>query len=86
LKDAFAPDGIWRITSYLIPIAPEHEAAAEAAIAKEADDEVLVLVDGVAEAMVRHAIAKTLANLTHAEARETFMRRLARSRFAITIH
>jgi hypothetical protein len=45
----------------LHPHCPEHEAGVEAAVAKEADDEVLVLVDWIAEAMVRHAISKILA-------------------------
>jgi hypothetical protein len=48
----------------------------------------LVLVDGIGEEMIRFTISKILANLTPGKARETFMRRLVRSRFAAaaTLH
>lgn len=88
VEGRLGPDGAWRITSYHIPTGVEDEAGVEAAIAKEADDEMLVLVDGIGEAMVRYVIPRILGRLTHPEARACFMRRLAQSRFAaaVTIH
>lgn len=46
----------------------------------------LVLVDGIGEAMVKDAIPRLLGKITHAEERESFMRQLAASRFAVSIH
>ena len=71
---------------YHIAIPSEHEEAAEAAIAKSAGQEMLVLVDGIGEAMVKDAIPRLLGKITHAEERESFMRQLAASRFAVSIH
>jgi hypothetical protein len=81
VEGRLAPDGIWRISRCHLSVDPEHEGAVEEAIAKEADDEMLVLRDGVGEAMVRWAIPRILANLTPSEARDAFLRRLAHSRF-----
>jgi hypothetical protein len=78
-------DGVWRITSYLVSIDAEHELDAEVDAAKAAERDMFVMVDGsVAEAMVKFAIPKMLAELTHTELREAFTRRLAQSRFAAT--
>jgi hypothetical protein len=81
-------DGVWRISRYHIPAAPEHEHLTEDIVAERLGEETLILIDGLAEKMIRYAIPEVLANLTHPEARETFMRRLCASRFAIgvTIH
>jgi hypothetical protein len=81
-------DGVWRVSSYSMPTAPEHEDAAEVAAAKALDGDAFVLIDGqVAEAMIRFAIPKMLARLTFGEMREIFEQRLAQSRFAMpTIH
>jgi hypothetical protein len=86
IQGRLGPDGVWRISAYHIAIPPEHEEAAEVAIAKLAGQEFLVLVDGVGETMVRDAIPRLLGKITHAEERESFMRQLAASRFAVSIH
>jgi hypothetical protein len=64
---------VWRIAAYHIVIPPEHEEAVEAAIAKSAGQEFLILVDGVGEAMVRDAIPRLLGKITHAEERERIL-------------
>jgi hypothetical protein len=81
------PDGVWRVSSYLLP-APENEADVEDAVAREADGEILAIVDGLAEAMIRDAIPKVLEQMTDDKVRAVFERRLAATRFAdgITIH
>ena len=86
IQGRLGPDGVWRITAYHIAIPPEHEEAVEAAIAKSAGQEFLVLVDGLGEAMVRDAIPRLLGKITHTEERESFLRQLAASRFAVSIH
>ena len=86
IQGRLGPDGVWRIAAYHIAIPPEYEEAAEAAIAKSAGQEFLILVDGIGEAMVRDAIPRLLGKITHAEERESLMRQLAASRFAVSIH
>lgn len=88
VEGRLAPDGVWRVSRYHLSILPERQAAAEAVIAKEAGDEMFVVVDGLGEAMVRDAIPKILANLPQGEERASFTRRLAQSRFAagVTLH
>jgi hypothetical protein len=84
LSGVLGLDGVWRISSFSIPTALEHENAAEVAAAEALDDDAFVLVDGpVAERMVRDAIPKILAHLTHREMRAISEQRLAQSRFAV---
>jgi hypothetical protein len=84
IEGRLTPDAVWRISGYVIPTAPEHDGSVE----DDAAEDTLIWVDGVAEVMIRHAIPLVLANLAPSEARETFTRRLAQSRFAAaaTIH
>jgi hypothetical protein len=78
-------DGVWRLVSCIVS-GDGHELAAEVTAAK-AVDEMLVLVDGIAERMVKFIIPRFLAEEAMPEGvREAFMRRLAASRFGSTIH
>jgi hypothetical protein len=83
------PDGLWRVSCYHLPAGPEHEAGVEDAVAKEANQEILILRDGsIAEAIIKDAIPKVVEQMPDNKARAVFERRLAASRFAdgITIH
>jgi hypothetical protein len=83
IEGRLAPDGIWRFSQIYIPV-PGQEEELELAIGKEVDNQMLVLVDGIGETMVRFAVSKTLESLARSDevAREFFMRRLAQTRFA----
>ena len=87
VEGRLGPDGVWRVTCYHFP-APGQEADVEDAVVKEAGGEMLEIVDGLAEAMIRDAIPKVIEQITDDKVRAVFERRLAASRFApnITIH
>jgi hypothetical protein len=56
VEGRLGPDGVWRITSYLVPTAAKNEDATEAAIADLTEQKILVpRHERVAEALVRFA-------------------------------
>lgn len=80
------PDSVWHVRCFHVITNCGDEArdwaCVEAAIAEEAEDEFYVLVDGIAEEIVRWSIPRALASNPSSEARAAFERRLSGSRFA----
>lgn len=84
VEGVLGPDGIYRFWCFhMVPDDLDRELEIEILITEKADHEFWMVCDGsLADAMIRDAIPKALAQMSDPETRAAFERRISQSRFA----